>query len=319
MGSVPMNRSDPTSVESELASALTRADRALRGVAPVISHMLDASGEALVNDAILARLRGMLSHIARQAFAAIEQTERSYEPGLGEVDAFTDQLAEDTAILGHLYAVAVEGLLTEKLEREAAIDPVLSPLLQELIASDHPQIAELAMKVLAAQSRFMQSQSRMELALEELPASLFERVLKQADCFAGCDDARHGLLKLKRGFDEAAGRLGLLARLTSGMRKGAIAGLSMDHAGLGLFVSCIAELSGQAREVAVLSCHERQSARLAIALRSLGLENEQIEKQLQMLGPGALHADNLSSISPEHARAMLERSDAVDAFQGEAA
>lgn len=317
MGSVPMNRNDSTAVEAILGDELARADRALRGVAPVISHMLVASGEALVNDAILARLRGMLAHLASSLLGAGLSNAQRGALDDRAIDALCEELALDQALLEHLYAMAVEGLLAERLESRLALDPVLSPLLQELIASDQPATAELAMRALAAQSRFMQSQARMELALGELPPEIFAGVLMQFERFSpepAAPDQRRAIDHIRKTYDEGASRLGLLARLVSGMRRGARAGLVLEHAGVALFTSCLAEMSGQSRDLAVLSCHERQNARLALALRAAGSEGEAIESQLQVFGPVSSHADTIAAMPPERARAILAQSGLDQAF-----
>ena len=61
--------------------------------------------------------------------------------------------------------------------RPEGIDPVLTGLVQELIASQDSGVSALAMQALAAQSRFVQSQRRMELPLGELPGDLFHKAL----------------------------------------------------------------------------------------------------------------------------------------------
>lgn len=308
MGKLPMDRTETTSAEAILKDELARGNRALRGVAPVISHLLETSGPALVSDAIVARLRGMLADLARQLLAVGPNPARRDVVEPLAIDALADTLAGDPALIGHLYALAMEGHLTERLQQRVSLDPVLSPLLQELIASDQPATAELAMSVLAAQSRFVQSQRRMELPIGELPSELFLRVLELfADCPAGllAADAAQACTTLKRHFDEGAGRIGLLARLISSMRAGAVATLDLDHAGLALFASGLSALTAQPRDLAVFSCHEGQTARLAISLRAAGLPPEAIEAQFVLLGPLAMLPSGITGMPPERAQALL--------------
>ena len=214
-------------------------------------------------------------------------------------DALAEALAGDGALLAHCHALAAESQLAERLHQHRAIDPVLSPLLQELIASDTPVIAELAMNTLAAQSRFIQSQRRMELPLGELPAELFHTIT--AAHVPGADAAR----RLNAAYDEAVSRLGLLARLVSAMRRGAIAALALDHAGPALFASALAALSRASREQAVLASQEGQGARLALMLRSAGLGSEAIARQFLLIDPAARPLRDLDAISPERARMLL--------------
>ena len=312
MNELSMDRIGTTSVEAILRDELARGNRALGGVAPVISHMLESSGHALVSDAIVARLRGMLGHLARQLLSAGLSMPQRDTLDDHMVDRAADTLAGDTALLNHLYAVAMEGHLTERLEQRSSVDPVLSPLLQELIASDQPAIAELAMNTLAAQSRFTQSQRRMELPLGELPAELFLNVLKRFRKTASVADAAamsQSISVLKGKFDEGAGRLGLLTRLVSSMRGGAVAALELDHAGLALFTTGIAVLTRQPRNLAILACHERQAARLALSLRAGGLSAEAIERQFLLVEPSEMLPDGISEMPSDRARELLAMSD----------
>ncbi len=298
-----MDLADGAMVEAILREELARETRALGSVVPVLRHLLASEGQRLVSDAILARVRGMLSDLAAQLIAAAAGRDPalrlSADSDLLARDALAEALAGDAPLLAHCHALAAESQLAERLHQHRAIDPVLSPLLQELIASDTPVIAELAMNTLAAQSRFIQSQRRMELPLGELPAELFHALT--AKHVPEADAAR----RLNAAYDEGSSRLGLLARLVSAMRRGAIAALSLDHAGPALFASAFAALSRASREQAVLACQEGQGARLALMLRSAGLTPEEIARQFLLVDPAARPLRDLGAISPERARMLL--------------
>ena len=316
MGNVAMDRTDSISVEAILRDELARENRALRSVAPVISHMLETPGHSLVNDAIVARVRGMVGDLARQLLGG--------EPGAVHelVDQLGDRLSADSHILNHLYAVAMEGHLTERLEQRSSVDPVLSPLLQELIASDRPAVAELAMATLAAQSRFLQSQRRMALPLGELPAELFALIVsifEEAQLGLDAHEVTRAGKYHRAQYDEGAGRIGLCARLVSAMGKGSIAALELDHAGLALFATAISARARQPRAFAVLACHERQAARLALSLRAAGLDGEGVERQFLLLEPAELLPEGLSSVSSERARELLSALAADHSFSEAAA
>ncbi|MEL7218734.1 MAG: hypothetical protein AAGK01_09925, partial [Pseudomonadota bacterium] len=296
-------------VETVLRDALVRGDRALSGVTPVLAHLLASTGHSLVSDAVVARLRGMLAHLSVQLLAASCPNGEAIDPEI--LDRFADELSEDSAVLSHCYALAMEGYLSERLELRSQIDPILSPLLQELIASDQPAVAELAMASMAGQSRFIQSQRRMQMPLSELPAELFHSVLRR--CESHCQryelsTESGAVLELKNGFDEGASRVGLLARLVSSMRGGAQVALDLEHAGLALFASALSTMTRQPRELAVLACHERQAARLALTLRAAGLGEGAIEKQFLIVEPAEGMPSGLDTVSPERAFALLKRS-----------
>lgn len=312
MGEVAMDRTDTTAVESILKDELARGDLALRGVAPVISHLLASPGHTLVSEAIVARLRGMLADIARQLLAL--GLDRGVTPDPHAIDALANTLRDDAGLLDHLYALAMEGHLTQRLELRSSVDPILSPLLQELIASDQAAVSELAMNALAAQSRFVQSQRRMELPLNELPAEIFARVLDKAAQMESASPSTSramALTALKQDFDEGAGRLGLLARLVSAMKSGALAALELDHAGFALFVSAISGLTRQDRDLAIVACHERQAARLALSLRAAGQGEEAIERQFLLLEPAEMLPLGIGNMSPDKALSLLSQSQAA--------
>ncbi|QUL38647.1 hypothetical protein [Erythrobacter sp. JK5] len=306
----PASREAPY-VETVLKDGLARGDRALSGVAPVLAHLLASNGHSLVSDAIVARLSGMLMDISRQLLTTDGGSPDMPDEAL--LDQLSDHLGGDSAVLSHCYAIAMEGLLTERFEHRSSIDPILTPLLQELIASDQPAVAELAMAALAAQSRFMQSQRRMALPLSELPAELFHAVLKRWQSFMkriGQPPSGEVIQSIKQSFDEGASRVGVLARLVSSMRGGAAAALELDHAGLALFVSGLSALTRQPRELAVLACHEQQAARLALSLRAAGLDPPAIERQFAAIEPLERLPHGLGDLSPQRALALLRHSNA---------
>ena len=211
MGDMAIDQTGSASVDAILKDELARANRALRGVAPVISHLLESSSHTLVSDEIVARLQGMLSDLARQLLTSASTIERHGSADVLLIDELSNILASDGAVLNHLYAVAMEGHLTERLEQRSSVDPVLSPLLQELIASDKPNFAELAMATLAAQSRFTQSQRRMQLPLGELPSDLFLRLVNahQAEifeCFGAEEEGMGADDDLRRAFAGEKGK-----------------------------------------------------------------------------------------------------------------
>jgi len=287
MGKMAVDRSQSSMVDAFLRDEMARGNRALRSVAPVIGHILDIDGPSLFDDAIVARLRGMLRHLAKQLLQEAVFEKNKHVSMADPVTLLADQLATDEPLIDHLYIIALEGHLTQRLKTSAAIDPVLSPLMQELVASDKPEIAELAMSVLAAQSRFSQNQQRMELPFGELRHELFGHVLDHfaaADIGLGADQVDGAITKLTGEFDEGAGRHALLARLTSAMHGGAIAALDLSHSGLALFTSAASLLTQQSRERVIFACHEDQVARLALILRSAGLNSSSLEGQLALLG-----------------------------------
>ena len=306
MGEETMDLAADHAVEAILRDGLAREARALATVVPVLRHLLSTDAQSLVSDAILARVRGMIGDLAAQLLAIESGRDPATRAALLAEDAALEPHAErlmaDEGLLAFCHALAAEGLIAQRLQQRHAIDPVLSPLLQELIASEDTAIAALAMGTLAAQSRFVQGQRRMELPLGELPFELFHRVMAMARSDGGSTPA---LAKAQAEYDEAASRIGLLARLVAAMRRGVVAGLNLDHAGLALFASALATALRQPRSDGVLACHEGQGMGLALMLRAAGLAPAAIDRQLLLVEPASRLPRALAGISAEDAAALL--------------
>ncbi|MEJ5976022.1 hypothetical protein WG901_05215 [Novosphingobium sp. PS1R-30] len=290
-------------VESRLRGALDQGDVVLGTVAPVLRHLLASDDSGLFGDAILARVRGMIGDVARQLLARIEG-------GEGDVAALTLALTDNPAFLRHVHALVLEWHLTELLQARLALDPVLSPLLQALVASSDETTAALAMKFLAAQARFGQAQRRMRLALAELPGDLLHLALVALRGVAGGTaeaDQRVAAAEvaIRADYDEARSRLGLLSRLVTGMGAGAVAALSLHHAGAAIFLTALAASARQDRDLATLATSETQRTRLALALCAAGLKPEAIEEQLLALDPDAELPEGIDRLAPDRAAALI--------------
>lgn len=309
MGEETMDLAADHGVEAILRDELTRETRAAQAVVPVLRHLLSSDAHALVSDAILARVRGMVLDCAAQLTAAMAghdpATRLGSANGSAELDRTGAALLEQPQLISFCHALASESLLAERFQQRHGLDPVLSPLFQELIASEDSAIAALAMAALAAQSRFIQSQRRMALPLGELPAELFHAMIAHATSGAGSDTAQAGLARLQAGYDEGASRIGLLARLVAAMRRGAVVALALDHAGLALFASALAAQTRLPRDSAVLACHEGQGARLALALHCAGVGLPGIERQFLLTEPVARMPRAITALSRDRAAALL--------------
>lgn len=288
---------------------LAQCDSALAGVAPVLSHLLATNGQALVSEDLVARMRGMLGNLAGSMLSAeAEATAGSKQIDSSRLIGLSNRLAGSSILVSHCYALAMEGQLTADLEERCGIDQVLTPLLQELIASTDDSIAELAMATMSAQARYVQAQRRMSLPIVELPAELFHEAVSQWRSSVSEGDQSEldrAITNLRGKFDEGNSRLGLLTRLIGAMGNGVRAALDLEHAGFALFATALARTSKQPRELAVLSCHERQATRLAIALRAAGLKPEEVRKQFLMIQNELTLPDGADLVAPETAAAML--------------
>jgi hypothetical protein len=169
------------------------------------------------------------------------------------------------------------------------------------------------MALLAAQARFVQAQRRMQLPVGELPGDLLYGVLLGLRAQAGESEvaqfhAAEAERMVRSRYDESRSRLGLIARIVTGMGGGAGAALSVTHGGVAIFASALALASGQDRDMAVLATNEGQLARLALALRACGLKPEMVEEQFVSLHPDVALPEGFEQISPDRAAALLAHS-----------
>ncbi|WP_338245080.1 hypothetical protein [Aurantiacibacter hainanensis] len=298
------------SVEDMLRGELAQGDVILSTARPILRHLLANDDHSLFSDEVIARIRGMMVHLARQMLFALAAELDEGDQGVfvnRHQDLLATALLEDTVFLGHSHALSIEAQMADRMHGRAGIDPVLSPLAQELAASDDQSVAAAAMRVVAAQARFMQHQRRMECPLAELPAELFHAATKtlktvmvdhRAEAKAVCD-------RLRSEYDEGECRIGLITRLVMGMGKDAKRALAVEHSGLSIFATALAMSSEQERDVVVLSLGENQSARLAISLRAAGLEQTDVEEQFVYLHPEIVLPAGLAALDPDRAAALL--------------
>lgn len=306
----------PASVESVLRDELAHGDAMIGTIAPILRHLLANDEHSVFGDEIIAAMRGMMSDVARQLLdahtdAAEDAGDRQHDPA--KIASLVEHFTTHPGFLSHVHALALEWQLTHRLQARLALDPVLSPLLQALIASSEPNVAASSMALLAAQARFVQNQRRMQLPLIELPGDLMHAGLVSLRGVAGDteEDQAHAVAaeqKIRSTFDESRSRLGLISRLVTGMGGGATVALSVSHAGVAIFLSALAIASGQDRDMATLATNESQVARLALALRACGLRPEAIEEQFGSLHPEVTLPPNFEQLGSDHAAALLARS-----------
>lgn len=302
--------------EASLRADLARADAMRETIAPILRHLLASENASVFSEEIVARVRGILDDLARQLLDAVDAAgeagaeDVARDAGDSRQAALSLALADHAPLLRHAHALALEWQFTERLHARLALDPVLPPLLQALIASSDGTTAALGMNLLAAQARFCQSQRRMQHALGELPGDLFHAVLVAVRKAAAIDEqgdirSKQAEKALRAGFDESGSRLGLISRLVSGMGGGALAALSVTHGGPAIFLTALAQASGQDRDLVALSTNDAQQLRLALALRAGGLKQDALEQQILAIFPDSAVAAPMARIGPDRAAAIL--------------
>ena len=319
------NLANLQSVEAMLRDELAHGNVVISTSDGILRHLLANDDNSIFSDEVIARVRGMITGMTDQVLHAYALLlEESAEPD-AEIDEEDDEpedfdpfaqereilitsLNGNPKILPHLHALALEFQLVERLQMRNSIDPILSPLVQELIASKDAGSADLAMTALTAQSRFMQNMRRMELPLSELPSDLFAAVL---ECTAASVSVENPAIaarlfeQLKSGYDESQSRLGLMSRLVHKMGRGAIAALNINHAGAPLFLTALSIASAQPRDIAVSATTDRQLARLALSLCAAGLKPQAVEEQFIYLHPTVALPVGFEQLRADRAAALL--------------
>ncbi|MGI8944247.1 MAG: hypothetical protein ACR2FJ_08480 [Qipengyuania sp.] len=311
----PQTRCEPEWPEDEvLRDALFRGDRMLESAGSILAHLLSARDHSLFSDEILARIRGMVNHIASQILRIQAEAtgHRAREHFAAEhCLSLSERLLGNRPLVSHCHALALEWQVSTRLEAQLSLDPVLSPMMQRLVGHEDPMIASAAMAALAAQARFARTQRRMELPLGELPGDRFHDALLEWRSFNGeerSDALVRAETKLRDQYDEAGGRLSLIARVVSSLGSEAQSLLAIESAGASLFLTALAARSGQPRELAAFSTHEQQMARLALGLRAAGLKPEEIETQVLRIHPDVFPPREIEQIGTREAARMLEAS-----------
>jgi len=300
-------------IEALLKEELAFADQALASNAPILRHLLRNDDSSIFSDEIVARVRGMFHDIARQLVIALAEAAGHADPqgwAHRAADELAQVLAGNEAFLFHLHTLALEWQLTERLQGRLALDPVLPPLLQARVAAQDAQVSALAMNLLAANARFGQAQRRMQMPLAELPGDLFHIALVTMRAFVGDDAGADGYAliaerTLRGKFDETRGRLGLMRRVLDAMGGEAVQALTIDHAGVAMFLTALALGSGQSRETAVMATTESQLPRLALSLCASGLRSEAISAQFLAIHPDVTLPEGLGALRPDTAAAIL--------------
>lgn len=289
------------SAEHPLRAALARGDALLARSGPALQHILAAHDRSLVSEAVVAQVGGMLGDLSRQLVAGLGEG-RAEQAG---IDAMSERLLQIDALRGHCQALALEWRLALRLEAELALDPVLSPLVQSLVAQGDPATGAVAMAMLAAQARFAQAQRRMQLPLGELPAELFHAVLlaaREVTAPAVADAATRAESRLRTSYDEGAGRLSLLARLAAATNGQA---LILEDAGVALWLSALAARAEESRDRTACAAADPLLGRLLLTLRAAGVSPAEAERQALRAQPDATLPQGLQDIGTREAAQWL--------------
>lgn len=258
-----------------MLAQLAREERVRDSLRTVLPHLI-GDDAALLGEEPVIRTRALIAALAADLLR--DTRSDALAPNLARA------LAARPALLGHCHALALEGATAERLAA-SAIDPMLSPLLEGLLAGE-AELAGLAMTALTAQTRFVCRQRRLETTVAELPAGLMhEALVALADLPDGPGDA--AAAPLRATYDEGHTRLSLLAQLVLAAGGEGDRLLDPAQAGLALFCTALAGRAGVVREEAVLATAPGQDLRLALLLRTAGVPAESARAALALIHPQA--------------------------------
>lgn len=299
-------------VELALRAALARGEAVTEGARPILRHLLGDHDPTLFSEELVARVRGMMLDLARQLlFAEAEAADVADRAAYAAArrDTLAGMLAEDDGLLAHAQSVALEAQLAERLQASNALDPVLSPLMQDLTADADPRTADLAMTALAAQARFMQQYRRMELPMAELPGDLVHRILLVQRRRGDDPDVAAATERLLRErYREGAGRAALLARLVLEAGHPAARSLDIADAGVAIFATALSLVTEDSRTRTVMGMAGPQFARFGLSLRAAGLSPAEVVARMSLLHPDSPLAATVAGLSVERAAALLASS-----------
>jgi len=285
--------------EDLLRAELARGRRALAAVPTVISSLVNDASPALFSEEAVARTRGMMDSLAMQ----LARSCGGEEPDRAALRSLAATLTGIEPLLTHCHAMALEGTLLVRLGADG-IDPVLSPFLQQAISGAEPDFAAQAMRVLAAQGRFVQAWRRMELPLAELPADLLELASAACEKHVG-ERAPSAPQDGAEQADERQTRSEQIASLLLSGSDGLAHGLDPELAGVSLFVSAASLSTGIPRSTVIQTIAGGQETRLAMMLGACGVDSADRLDAIARFSPDAIRPTLAIDLSPQRARELL--------------
>lgn len=309
-----LSGSDLQATERVLRDELSRADRALHHIGPILRHLLSNEDHIIFGDDVIARVRGMLADLERQIVRALDDAAGFARPAalIGEGGAgLADALGARPTILHHLHMLALEWQLTERWQARLGIDPVLTPVMQEFVASTDPDTAARGMNLLAAQARFGQAIRRMQLPLAELPPDLHEQAIDvmhaaMAGDPVGAAASDEAAVFLRTARKAHMARVDLLEQAVASSSNGACDALTPTDAGAALFVTALGLRCGIGRDDAIMATTESQIGRLRLMLAAAALPPQDAAAIVVTLHPdiGQTGAD-IDGVDPALASDLL--------------
>lgn len=291
-------------IEAALRRGLVRGDAAAASALPVLRHLVAADGNEAFGEDILARVRSMLNDMAAQLLDAMigDVDRRPHAPD--EIAVLSRALLDDAGVLAHAHVAAIEWQLTCSLHDRLALDPVNTPLVQTQIAEGRAG----ALAFLGAQASWYQDHQRFTLPLSRLPVETLDAVLgilrqlvdgeqSLAQRVGEVEDA------LRAAHAATADRIELARQVASDADE--VSAVSVQEAGVAVFLTALADRSGAARDEIVLSTLPQQKSRFMLRMLAAGVSPYCLQRQVQAIHRNTVLPDGLDGIDPQRAALVL--------------
>ncbi|PNU06216.1 hypothetical protein [Novosphingobium guangzhouense] len=271
---------DLQGAEAAIRRDLARSGAAAASTLPVLRYLVAAEPDNSFAEEVLARVKGILRDVAAQVLDAligsIDRRAHAHE----EVAVLSRAFLDDTIVLAHAHAVALEWQLTERLSTHLGLDPVVSPFVRARVAAGDALMREF----LTAQARWVDRQRRMALPLVEVPAPVLDAVLAIVRALVEAEPALSNRVaaveaEVRLRHDEISNRLMVAERVVADDAFEATAPVSA--CGVTLFLTAFAARSGQPRDGLVAAMQPGQQTRLALLLLAAGTPAALVDAQIR--------------------------------------
>lgn len=304
--------------QRDVGALLRHADaqaRAAAFVPALIRQRLAPASEAALRDDDLSLTGGFVDAVARQLSHALCPPELTLDSAL----IAQHIILPDAATMALIFARAIEARLCANAALAGLPMPELPPRVETLVGDAQDEMAEAAMALVIAQSRFIGNAQGFTLDLNEFPPERISTLVRQmlgwlqdehdADPLA----LRARADALLAGFDERKGRPHRLMRFCHLMElPRAGDDWSMADNGPSLVLAMLARESALSAEMLIDMTRDADLARLAVVLRGCGILSDTAAKLLAGVAlVASLRLDDiptaatLAAIVPDDAGRML--------------
>lgn len=304
--------------QRDVGALLRHADEQARAAAAVpalIRQKLYPTGAQTLREDDLSLTGGFVEAIARQVHSALCPAALNVDPtSIAQAVILTD-----AGVMSVLFARAIEARLCANAALAGLATPELPPRVEEPVGDAQDELAQAAMALIIAQSRFIGNAQGFTLDVSELPAeqvsTLVRRTLGWLQDHHSADplELRSLADALLNEFDERVGRPNRLMRfchLFELPRTGD--DWSLADNGPSLAIAMLARASGLPPETLIDMVRDPDLARLAVVLRGCDIMADTAAKLLAGLALLASHrlddvatAATLSALSADDCARLL--------------